>query len=202
MEENNSIIVTEQQENMLYQDACQIIEQAQAAAYRAVDVTLIKRNWLLGLRIQHEVLKDKRAEYGEQVVKNLSKSLTERYGKGFRQANLYHFIAFYNYHPDIFYAVSRKSEEEDIGDNFYAVSRKSDNIVNAVSSQSSMAQIFQSLTGKYPIRLTWTHYRIILQESSKEARDWYEQEAAREMWGTRTLQRNVRKRILFGKSDR
>ena len=186
MEENNNIIVTEQQENMLYQDVCQIIEQAQAAAYRAVDVTLIKRNWLLGLRIQHEVLKDKRAEYGEQVVKNLSKSLTERYGKGFRQANLYHFIAFYNYHPDIFYAVSRKS----------------DNIVNAVSSQSSMAQIFQSLTGKYPIRLTWTHYRIILQESSKEARDWYEQEAAREMWGTRTLQRNVRKRILFGKSDR
>jgi hypothetical protein len=26
--------------------------------------TLVKRNWLLGLRIQHEVLKDKRAEYG------------------------------------------------------------------------------------------------------------------------------------------
>ena len=128
-------------------------------------------------------------------LKNLSKSLTERYGKGFRQANLYHFIAFYNYHPDIFYAVSRKSEEEDIGDNFYAVSSQlpitTNNIVNAVSSQSSMALIFQSLTGKYPIRLTWTHYRIILQESSKEARDWYEQEAAREMWGTRTLQRNV-----------
>jgi predicted nuclease of restriction endonuclease-like (RecB) superfamily len=54
-----------------------------------------------------------------------------------------------------------------------------------------MALIFQSLTGKYPIRLTWTHYRIILQENNKEARDWYEQEAAREMWGTRTLQRNV-----------
>ena len=33
--------------------------------------------------------------------------------------------------------------------------------------------------------------RIILQENNKEARDWYEQEAAREMWGTRTLQRNV-----------
>ena len=190
-EKNKNIVASGQQETMLFQDACQIIEQAQAAAYRAVDVTLIKRNWLLGLRIQHEVLKDKRAEYGEQVVKNLSKSLTERYGKGFRLANLYHFIAFYNYHPDIFYAVSRKSEEGDDENNFYAVSRKSENIMNAVSSQSSMAQIFQSLTGKYPIRLTWTHYRIILQENNKEARDWYEQEAAREMWGTRTLQRNV-----------
>ena len=77
----------------------------------------------------------------------------------------------------------------------YAVSSQlpiaPNNIVNAVSSQSSMAQFFQSLTAKSPIRLSWTHYRIILQESNKEARDWYEQEAAREMWGTRTLQRNV-----------
>ena len=62
------------------------------------------------MRIQREVLKDKRAEYGEQVVKNLAEGLTKRYGRGFRIANLYHCIAFYNYHPDIFYAVSRKSE--------------------------------------------------------------------------------------------
>ena len=30
--------------------------------------TLIKRNWLLGMRIQYEVLKEQRAEYGEQVI--------------------------------------------------------------------------------------------------------------------------------------
>ena len=27
---------------------------------------------------------------------------------------------------------------------------------------------------KIPTRLSWTHYRIILQESNKEAREWYE----------------------------
>ena len=183
----------------LYQDACTIIEQAQREAYRQVNETLIKRNWLLGMRIQHDVLKDKRAEYGEQVVKNLSKSLMEKYGNGFQLANIYHFIAFYNYHPDIFYAVSRKSG--DTGQNiFYAASRKSEivpsltgesEIMNEICSQSSIADILQSLTAKVPLRLTWTHYRIILQESNKEARDWYEQEAAREMWSTRMLQRNV-----------
>ena len=154
--EKDNIIATGQQETRLFQDACQIIEQAQVAAYHAVDVTLIKRNWLLGLRIQHEVLKDKRAEYGEQVVKNLANSLTEKYGKGFRQANLYHFIAFYNYHQNFFYAVSRKSEEADEEEIFHAVSRKSENIL-------------QLVTAKSPIRLSWTHYRIILQESNKEA---------------------------------
>lgn len=56
--------------NGLYQDACTIIEQAQAVAYRSVNEVLIKRNWLLGMRIQREVLKDKRAEYGEQVIAN------------------------------------------------------------------------------------------------------------------------------------
>lgn len=177
-EEKKTIMTNGQQNDVLFQDACQIIEQARTAAYHAVDVTLIKRNWLLGMRIQHEVLKDKRAEYGEQVVKNLAVELTEKYGRGFRIANLYHFIAFYNYHPDIFYAVSRKSDGDGLENIFYAVSIKSENI-------------FQLVTEKSPIRLSWTHYRIILQESSKEARDWYEQEAAREMWGTRTLQRNV-----------
>ena len=62
-------------------------------------------------------------------------------------------------------------------------------ILHALSAKSE--NIFHALRAKSPIRLSWTHYRIILQENSKEARDWYEQEAAREMWGTRTLQRNV-----------
>ena len=191
--------VQETDSDKLYQDACTLIEQAQREAYRQVNETLIKRNWLLGMRIQHDVLKDKRAEYGEQVVKNLSKSLMERYGNGFQPANIYHFIAFYNYHPDIFYAMSRKSG--DTGQNiFYEASRKSEivpsltgesEIMNEMRSQSSIADILQSLAAKAPIRLTWTHYRIILQESNKEARDWYEQEAAREMWSTRMLQRNV-----------
>lgn len=166
----------------LYQDACKIIEQAQVAAYRAVNETLIKRNWLLGMRIQHEVLKDKRAEYGEQVMVNLANKLTKRYGEGFIKRNLHHFVDFYLKHTDIFQILQVKSE-----------------IVNSMRSQS---QIIPSTTGQYdnilhalsaksPIKLSWTHYRIILQENNKEARDWYEQEAAREMWSTRTLQRNV-----------
>ena len=61
MEENNKDIVgSGQQETVLFQDACQIIELAQESAYRQVNETLIKRNWLLGMRIQHEVLKDRK----------------------------------------------------------------------------------------------------------------------------------------------
>ena len=162
----------------LYNDACSIIEQAQVSAYRSVNETIIKRNWLLGLRIQHEVLKDQRAEYGEQVIKNLSKSLTAKYGSGFTKTNLYNYIGFYQNWPEIFHAVSGKSVESDLADIFHAASGKSVNVIDAIRPNS-------------PIRLSWTHYRIILQEQNADARAWYENEAATEMWNTRTLQRNV-----------
>ena len=64
----------------LINDACAIIEQAQKFARHAVNETLVKRNWLLGMRIQKEVLKDKRAGYGDLVISALSKKLTQRYG--------------------------------------------------------------------------------------------------------------------------
>ena len=57
-----------------------------------------------------EVLKDKRAEYGEQVVKVSAKELTAKYGRGFSMRNLYNFISFYQNHPNIFHAVSGISD--------------------------------------------------------------------------------------------
>ena len=155
----------------LITDACLIIEQAQASAYRAVNETLIKRNWLLGMRINTEILKDKRAEYGEQIVSNLADKLTARFGNGFIKRNLWYFVNFYVTHPNFFYV---KSE-----------------IVNAVRSQFINENIVNTLRSQCPIRLSWTHYRIILQEGDAEARSWYENEAATEMWSTRTLQRNI-----------
>ena len=182
-------IETTPSQTELFNDACTIIEQAQVVAYHAVNETLIKRNWLLGLRIQHEVLKDTRAAYGERIIAELAKGLTERYGNGFIKRNLWHFIDFYVKHPDFFQTISGENEIVN------AVSSQSataeNNIVNAASSQFSTANIFQAVTAKSPIRLSWTHYRIILQESNAEARTWYENEAANEMWSTRTLQRNV-----------
>ena len=189
---DNNIIPTEDfiqaaDSNNLYQDACAIIDSAKRYAYKQVDETLVKRNWLLGLRIQHEVLKDKRAEYGKQVIKELSNSLTQRYCEGFKPANLYHFISFYNSFRNIFYAVSRESEKEELDNIFYAVSGKS----GTTPQYAAPLEIMNAVRSKSPIRLSWTHYRIILQEPTEDGRAWYENEAVREGWSTRTLQRNV-----------
>ena len=168
--------ITPIDKSSLLNDACNIIEQAQATAYRQVNETLIKRNWLLGMRIRHEVLKDERAEYGEQEVKMLAKVLTAKYGEGFTWRNLYNYIDFYATYNGFF--LIEKGDSVNGQTILHALSAKSENI-------------FHALRAKSPIRLTWTHYRIILQESSKEARNWYEREAANEVWSTRTLQRNI-----------
>lgn len=174
--QSKSVVNTK--DNNLFQDACSIIEQAQETAYHAINETLIKRNWLLGMRINIEVLHAQRAEYGEQIISTLSKSLKQKYGEGFTKTNIYNYIGFYKAWPDFFHAVSGESGEILEENILHALSGKTENIVNILCSQA-------------PIRLSWTHYRIILQENKQEARDWYVQEAAREMWGTRTLQRNV-----------
>lgn len=174
----------------LYKDACLIIDQAQQTAYSAVNETLIKRNWLLGLRIQHEVLKDQRAEYGKQVIKLLSEELVKQYGRGFSMRNLYYFIDFYQDHGDFFQLEIEKHGVNADKNNLQSLTAKSDSIPS-LFGQTSVTDILQSLTAKSPIRLSWTHYNIIQQELTAEGRAWYENEAAKEMWSTRTLQRNV-----------
>lgn len=77
-------------------DAKGIIDAARSAAYRSVNVALVRRNWLLGRRIAEEVLKGEgRAEYGKQVIMGLAVDLTAEYGKGFDFTNLYRFLEFY-----------------------------------------------------------------------------------------------------------
>ena len=184
----------------LFQDACVIIEQAQTAAYRAVNETLIKRNWLLGMRIQHEVLKNKRADYGEQVIANLANQLTKRFGRGYKKSNLYLFVSFYQEHPNIFQSVTGKFPMNTSANIFQSVSGKS-GIVPSLTGQSEtvpavmgffdQSDLYGFIASAYPLRLSWSHYSIILQEQNAEARAWYENEAANEMWSTRTLQRNI-----------
>lgn len=108
-DENKDLLQVVYSDN-IFKDASLIIEQSRSYTYRAVNVAMIQRNWLLGKRIAIEELKgESRAEYGKEVVVKLADYLTENYGKGFAKTNLYQFAQFYKCFPDIFHAVSGKS---------------------------------------------------------------------------------------------
>ena len=71
------------------------------------------------------------------------------------------------------------------------------NLYNFYSFYKEYPEIFHSLSGKSQHLLSWTHYRILLQISDKQARDWYEKEAISQAWSVRTLQRNVSSQYYY-----
>ena len=94
----------------ILKDMCGIIESSQKAAYQAVNIALVQRNWLLGYRIAEEELGgQERSEYGLQVIKKLSKELTNRYGKGYDRGTLYRCLKFYKMFPEIVATLGQQS---------------------------------------------------------------------------------------------
>ena len=85
----------------ILKDMCGIIESSQKAAYQAVNTLLVQRNWLIGY--------SERSEYGLEVIKKISKELTQRYGKGYDRSNLYHCLKFYKTFPEIVDTACRQS---------------------------------------------------------------------------------------------
>ncbi len=108
--DNTASLVQYSNTGDILQDMRGIIEVARESAYQAVNVALVQRNWLLGRRIAEEELRGgNRAEYGLEIIKTLSRKLTDEYGKGFTKSNLYNFYLFYKTFPEIFHAASGKS---------------------------------------------------------------------------------------------
>ncbi len=103
-------LVKYEKSNDLLIDIKVIIDSAQVSAYQAVNAALVQRNWLIGYRIAEEELNgNHRAEYGKEIIKRLSKELTDQYGKGFDYSSLYKFVRFYKMFPEILDSVSPKS---------------------------------------------------------------------------------------------
>lgn len=66
-----------------------------------------------------------------------------------------------------------------------------------VKFHQEFPQILDSLSPKSGWPLSWTHYRILLQETSPEARAWYAKEAQEQAWSVHTLQRNVSSQYYY-----
>ena len=93
----------------VFDDLASIVEESRSAAIRAVNVTLLRRNHLLGKRISEEILKEGRADYGAEIISKLSMFLTEKYGGGFDRSSLYFYVQFYRAYPNIFDSANRQS---------------------------------------------------------------------------------------------
>lgn len=91
MERKNEIVSAKS----LIQDIRKIIEQARGHVASTANYTLSMMYWHIGERVNAEVLKNKRAEYGKKIVASLSRQLREEYGaKGFDEKNIRRMMQF------------------------------------------------------------------------------------------------------------
>ena len=90
--EENVTVLPDQAEEILYSDVCQIIDGTRGRIATFLNTEVCMTNWYIGKRIKEDVLFKQRAEYGKQVIKNLSLRLIGRYGSGWSEKKLRHCI--------------------------------------------------------------------------------------------------------------
>jgi len=82
--------------NSILKDISQIYETAQSDGTKDWNKANLYSNWKIGERIiQVEQGREERAAYGDKVLKQLSKDLNRKFGKGFSDRNLRYMRKFY-----------------------------------------------------------------------------------------------------------
>lgn len=97
LKNNNDIIIfNNQQYDSLVENIETIASTARQKAVKAIDYALVEMNWNIGRYIvEFEQQGNHRAEYGSQLILQLSKDLSLRIGKGFSRSNLFNMRLLY-----------------------------------------------------------------------------------------------------------
>ena len=77
-----------------------LILAAREQVARAVDSGLVTLYWHIGRRVHQDILKEKRAEYGAEIVATLSRQLEAEFGRGFTEKNIRRMVQFAVAFPD------------------------------------------------------------------------------------------------------
>ena len=87
-------------ETSLLRDIKTLIDSAKTRIALKVNQEMTLLYWFIGERLQKDILKFERAEYGERVIQKLAEKLTGDYGKGFSSPNLFKMVTLYEAFPD------------------------------------------------------------------------------------------------------
>ena len=153
----------------------ELLNAARTAASRTVNALMAGAYWEIGRRIvQSDQAGEKRAQYGDVLIKRLAKDLSASFGRGFGPRNLAQMRSFFLAWPQ-------------------------DKILQTVSAKSSThirfneiqgtSQPIQDLASRFP--LPWSAYVRLLSVKTPDARNFYESETRRSGWSIRQLDRQI-----------
>ncbi len=83
------------------QEIKQILAQARQKSYQAINSAMVEAYWNIGRKIVLEEQNgNQRADYGKEVIKNLSVELSQEFGKGFSERSLREYRQFFVQTPE------------------------------------------------------------------------------------------------------
>ena len=158
-------------------DVVELLDVARRASARVVNTLMTATYWEIGRRIvEHEQAGQKRAGYGEEIVRKFSEDLTRRFGRGFGQAQVAAMRQFHLTFP--------------LPHNFQSVIGKSE-ILQSVIGKSSANAVERLSPIARALPLPWTHYVRLLRVRNSLAREFYAREVLAGGWSVRQLNRQI-----------
>jgi len=147
----------------LFESVRTVITETQQYVVRNVNSAMTLAYFRIGkMIVEDEQNGNERAGYAQEILKKLSISLNNEFGKGYSVDNLQLMRKFYLTY-----------------EKYESVIRISDNPIS-----ESLIRKFES-----PFKLSWTHYIQLLKIKSDDERSFYEIEAVNNNWSVRELQR-------------
>lgn len=173
--------------NKNYIHLSEILLEAKSYAYRTINFASIFANWHTGRVIVEEEQKgNERAKYGQYIIKELSKKLTQDFGKGYDPTNLKLFRKFYLEFSS-WIPINQKGETVSHLFSEFSLFPKGDTACNLLEKPDNKGNTTYSLQ----INLSWSHYRLLIRVENPKARQYYINEASNQNWNVRQLKRQI-----------
>ncbi len=83
------------QEKVIFEEVKKVLQEARNKVYKTANNAMVEAYWNIGRIIVEKQSGNEKAEYGAELLKNLSKEMTKEFGKGFTIANLKNMRQFY-----------------------------------------------------------------------------------------------------------
>ncbi len=143
----------------------ELLKKARQKVVQAVNHTMVITYYEIGRMIVEEQQNGKdRAEYGKELINELSKTLTKEFGKGFSSTNLKQMRQFF-----LSYSKGQTLSDD--------------------SKQKRQTQPDQSQVLLADFKLSWSHYLTLMRIDDENERSFYEIESDKNNWSVRELQR-------------
>ena len=184
-----------------------ILDGARGAVVRSVNNEMVLAYWRIGQAIVESLQGgDGRAEYGRQLIAELSGRLTERYGAGFSTTNLWYFRQFYQVftdrNPVILHTLRGESAPSEklhkpCGESSSPSSSAQRRVAHQLLTDLALAVEPGNRLGGFSGALSWSHYRTLTKVENRAERQFLEIEAEAEGWSVPQLERQIHSMLFL-----